>query len=70
MKKNTGDKPKYQACYEDYKGHKLFTVHHPKHREIVVRAPDENAAIVAAGKYWGTPWTKYDFYAYCRVVKC
>ena len=38
----------YQACFEDYRGKKIFLVCHPKHRSVKVCAPDQNSAIVTA----------------------
>ena len=64
------EKKDYQACFEDYRGKKIFLACHPKHRSIKVCAPDKNSAIVAAAKYWGVKWTSYSFYAYCEVSKC
>ena len=60
----------YQACFEDYRGKKIFLACHPKHRSVKVCAPDRNSAIVTAAKYWGAKWTSYSFYAYCEVSKC
>lgn len=60
----------FNCSFGNYEGKKRWTVMHPRHhREITVRAPDDNAAIQAAANYWGEDWTRYDFYAYCEVLK-
>ena len=60
----------YNCSFGDYKGRRRYVVKHPKHMgELIVRAPDDSAAIVAAGNYWGEEWTEYLFYAYCDVMK-
>ena len=53
--------------YEDYSGKKKWLVQHPDHGEAAVLAPDEDAAIVAAAKAFGVPWTALDFYTGCNV---
>lgn len=66
MAKNYQDK--YDARFDDYHGTKRFRVEHPDHKAVVVAAPDEYAAIMAAAKYWDKNWTAYDFYAYTTVT--
>lgn len=56
------------AVFETYGGKKRFSVRHPSHKkEIIVAAPNKDAAIVAAAKALGKKWTKYEFYAFCEV---
>lgn len=60
----------FDCSFGDYTGKGRWRVMHPKfNRELIVRAPDDNAAIKAAGDYWGEDWIRYDFYAYCNVMK-
>jgi hypothetical protein len=60
----------YNCSFGDYKGRCRYVVKHPKFKgELIVRAPDDNAAIKAAGDYWGEDWIRYEFYAYCDAVK-
>ena len=41
---------------------------HPEHSgTLLVAAPTEVAAIVAAAKKWGVRWQCYEFYAFCEV---
>lgn len=68
MKTKTPKTTSADAVYESYAGCKRFEVEHPAHRSrLIVAAPDENAAIVAAAARWGEKWTAYDFYANCCV---
>lgn len=61
---------RFDCSFGTYEGQKRYSVMHPKFKnELIVRAPDENAAIMAAGNYWGEDWVDYDFYAYCEVFK-
>ena len=55
--------------YEDYRGKKKWVVEHPDHGKATVFAPDEDAAIIAAAKVFGTPWTRLEFYTGCSVSK-
>ncbi len=58
----------YDATYEHYRGRRRYTVAHPAHRKaLVVAAPDEVTAIVAAAKKWKVRWQSYEFYAFCEV---
>ena len=66
MAKNYQDK--YDARFADYHGQKRYRVEHPEHKTVVVAAPDENADIMAAAKYWDEKWTTYDYYAYATVT--
>lgn len=60
--------PKCDAVYPDYTGRKTFHVSHPSFRnDVRVRAPNKQAAVVAAAMAWNTRWTAYEFYAYCKV---
>lgn len=60
----------FDCSFGDYKGRLRYLVKHPKfQRELIVRAPDDRAAIKAAGDYYGEDWTDYWFYAYCDVMK-
>lgn len=68
MKKETNKIAFHDARYEDYSGKKRFEVTHPSHkRRLIVAAPDDASAIVAAADKWGERWTAYSFYAYCLV---
>lgn len=60
----------YDCCFGDYKGRLRWIVSHPKHQnDLIVSAPDDIAAIKAAGDYWGENWLSYEFYPYCTVRK-
>ena len=66
----TSTKREYKACFGDYKGAVRYEVYHPAHKEtLLVAAPDEYAAMKAAGDYWGDNWLSYDFYPNCVVTK-
>ena len=68
MKAKTPKAVSADAAYENYTGRKRFEVEHPAHRRrIIVAAPNEDSAIVAAAARWGERWQEYSFYAYCRV---
>lgn len=62
---------KYYDCrFGDYTGRLRWIVSHPKHQyDVTVSAPDDIAAIKAAGDYWGEDWLSYSFYPYCKVTK-
>lgn len=60
---------KRKTAFPNYKGEKRYTVKHPDHGETTVTAPNEDAAIVAAARYWNTQWTKYQFYSFCQVSR-
>lgn len=61
---------KYFDCsFGTYSGKQRWVVKHPKYREITVRAPDDAAAIMAAGKFLGEDWTRLSFYTNCEVRK-
>lgn len=66
MKKQTA-KPEVQATYQGYEGVKRYDVTAPGKRTILVSAPDENCAIVAAANYWGERWQNWEFYTGCIV---
>ena len=58
------------VCFGDYKGNDRYEVYHPDHKETLrVAAPDEYAAMKAAGDFWNEDWLKVHFYALCRVNK-
>ena len=60
---------KYDIAFEHYRGHRRYTVSHPDFGgEIIVAAPDDVSAIVAASEYWHTRWQSFEFYAFCKVV--
>ena len=60
----------FNCSFGNYTGKQRYMVKHPSHMgELIVRAPDDNAAIKAAGDYWGEDWLRYDFYAYCDAWK-
>ena len=63
------DKEKnYDAAFEHYRGRRRYTVAHPAHKKtLIVAAPDEVSAIVAAAKKWKERWQSVDFYAFCEV---
>ena len=59
----------YDIAFEHYRGHRRYTVSHPEHSGVLlVAAPDEVAAIVAAAEYWQVRWQNFGFYAFCNVV--
>ena len=59
---------KYNIAFGHYRGHRRYTVSHPDFvGEIIVAAPDEVTAIVAAAKKWQTRWQSFEFYAFCKV---
>lgn len=54
--------------YNGYNGKRLFAVAHPDYKyDRHVYAPNEQAAIAAAGKAWDRRWQDYEFHAYCEV---
>ena len=58
----------YDIAFEDYRGYRRYTVSHPDFPgELMVAAPDEVSAIVAAAEYWQTRWQRFEFYAFCKV---
>lgn len=62
--------PKYYDCtFGEYTGSLRWRVVHPKYRDAIVRAPDDIAAIKAAGDWWGEDWLRMEFYTNCRVSK-
>lgn len=68
MAKNL-DKSRWTARFGDYKGAVRYDVYHPRHKETLrVAAPDEYAAMKAAGDYWGENWLKTEFYSLCKVT--
>jgi hypothetical protein len=59
----------YDIAFEHYRGRRRYIVTHPEYSgALVVAAPDEVAAIVAAAKKWQTRWQSFEFYAFCKVV--
>ena len=59
---------KYDIAFEHYRGHRRYTVSHPGHSGmLLVAAPDDVAAIVAAAEYWQVRWQSFEFYAFCKV---
>ena len=59
---------KYDIAFEHYRGQRRYTVTHPEHSgALVVAAPDDVAAIVAAAEYWQVRWQCFEFYAFCKV---
>lgn len=70
MPRTRKEKTDFNARFGDYSGGKRYDVYHPKHAETLrVAAPDEYAAMKAAGDYWGENWLNYEFYPYCVVTK-
>ena len=59
----------YDVSFGDYTGSMRWRVCHPMYRDCIVRAPDDIAAIKAAGDWWGEDWLKMNFYTKCRVTK-
>ena len=58
----------YDTAFEHYRGHRRYIVTHPEHSgTLVVAAPDDVAAIVAAAEYWQVRWQCFEFYAFCKV---
>lgn len=45
---------RYQGRFPGYTGKKLFEVEHPVFGRCTVAAPDENAALLPAARYWRT----------------
>lgn len=59
---------KYDIAYEGYRGQRRYIVTHPQYSgTLMVAAPDEVAAIVAAAKKWQTRWQSFEFYAFCKI---
>lgn len=58
---------RYAGRFPGYSGKKLFEVEHRQFGSIVVAAPDENAAVLAAAKVWKTAWVAPEFYAYASA---
>ena len=55
----------YDIAFEDYRGRRRYTVSHPDFSgELIVAAPDDVAAIVAAAELWHTRWQSFEFYAF------
>ena len=64
----TENRKDYDIAFEHYRGHRRYIVTHPEHSgALVVAAPDEVAAIVAAAKKWQVRWQSFGFYAFCEV---
>lgn len=64
------DSKAYDARFGDYCGSDRYEVWHPDHKKTLrVAAPDEYAAMKAAGDFWNEDWLKIHFYALCRVTK-
>lgn len=55
------------GVFNGYSGSKRWEVSHQVYGRCYVRAPDADAAIVAAAQVWKTAWTALDFYDECRV---
>ena len=63
-----GRSKKYDIAFEEYLGTRRYTVSHPEHSgTLLVAAPTEVAAMVAAAKKWGVRWQRYEYYAFCEV---
>nr|DAP13090.1 MAG TPA: hypothetical protein [Caudoviricetes sp.]DAW64064.1 MAG TPA: hypothetical protein [Caudoviricetes sp.] len=60
---------RYQGRFPGYTGRKLFEVEHPVFGRCTVAAPDENAALLPAARYWRTVWKLPEFYAYAKVTR-
>lgn len=59
---------KYDIAFEHYRGQRRYIVSHPDFSgELIVAAPDDVAAIVAAAELWQTRWQNFSFYAFCKV---
>lgn len=54
---------------QDYTGHSCWTVTHPTFGAVDVLARDKAGAIVTAATVWGQRWQKYEFYAFCEVIR-
>ena len=65
---NTKYLDKYDDRYDNYRGKKRFEVTHPEYRTVIVAAPDDTTAIIAAAGVWRVKWTKLEVYADCRVT--
>ena len=59
----------YDCSFGGYIGPMRWLVSHPRYRDCVARAPDDIAAIKAAGDYWGEDWLRMNFYTNCKVTK-
>ena len=59
------------AAWPDYSGKRVFLVRHPDYASggIRVLAPDEDAAMVTAARYWERRWQEIRFYAYCDIME-
>lgn len=61
---------KYPVFPPDYSGLTLWAVTHPAYRApVIVRAPNEVAALVAAANWWDTNWKRWRFYGNATVAK-
>lgn len=61
--------PIVNCTFGEYGGKNKFYVSHPAHTPILVAAPDEDSAMVAAADYWGERWQSYSYYPYVTVNK-
>jgi len=58
----------YDIAFEGYHGRRRYTVSHPDYSGVLmVAAPNDVAAIVAAAEIWGVRWQNFGFYAFCEV---
>ena len=57
----------YDIAFEGYRGNRRYTVSHPEYSGVLmVAAPDDVAAIVAAAEYWQARWQSFSVYAFCE----
>ena len=68
-KKNGEEKKDYQACFEDYRGKKIFLVSHPKHRSIKVCAPRSKFRYRRSRKILGCQMDKLFLLRLLRGIK-
>lgn len=62
-------KPEKMPRQAEYTGHSVWMVTHPTFGAVDVLARDMAGAIITASTVWGQRWQKYEFYAYCDVVR-
>lgn len=57
-------------AFGGYRGYKHWEVRHPPSgKTAIVRAPDQNSAIVAAAKAMDTDWRPFGFHGMCEVKR-
>lgn len=57
------------VTFEGYAGPRRYRVAHPQHGALLIAAPDETAALVAAANHWGKRWQKWEFCTGCTISR-